>query len=220
MDKESILGEFDTLTKAKKQHSTMVKLCLGFALAVVVLVLIWGFGVSISALDKVVVISNSGEYLQTESINTEALFSARIQTTCEYVTRYANSFDRQTIKANQARALFYGNSHDLNVIFQKYYNDRAYTDATNTGAVYNCTLERVESIHGDNEPYEVKFTSILTIASSGKVYRFRIYSEGKVVSTTPRYPENVTGFIFSELTQRAEAIANPTPTTNEEEQYG
>lgn len=208
MDKERILNEFDTLSKAKKQQAMMLKLCLGFALTVVIFVLIWGFSISISALDKVVVLSNNGEYLKTEVVSEEALISTRVQTTCEYLTRYANSFDRQTIKANQAKALFYASSQDLNPIFNKYYNDRAYTDATNTGAVYNCNLERVESISGSNEPYEVRFTSILSISSSGKLYRFRLHSEGKIISTTPHYPENITGFMFSELKQRAEPISS------------
>lgn len=217
MDKSKILDEFDTLTKAKKQHTTIVKLCLGFALAVVGLVLLWGLRISNDALSKVVVISKSGEYLQTEAIDHEALFSARVQTTCEYLTRYANSFDRQTIKANQARALFYGPAQDLNMIFNKYYTDRAYTDATNNGAVYNCTLEQVEYIKGDTEPYEVRFTSILSINTAGRLYRFRLHSDGKIISTTPRYPENVTGLMFSEITQRAEPLADP---TQNEEQYG
>lgn len=212
MDKERILEEFDHLTTAKRQSALALKLSLGFALVVVLLVLGWGFAVSQTALSKVVVLSKSGEYLQTEIVGNEALFNARIQSTCNYATSLANSFDRQSIKLNQAKAQFYVNKTDLNAIFQKYFNDRAYTDATNNGAVYECHLERVESIEGDNEPYKVSFTSLLSVYSGSKVFRFRLHSDGEIVSTSPRYPENVTGFIFSRLTQRLEAI----PTDNEQ----
>lgn len=206
MDKDKILSEFDNLTIAKKQSATTLKLCLAFALIVVILVLIWGFSVSQTALNKVVVISKSGEYLQTEAVDTEALFIARIQSTCNYATSYANSFDRQSIKLNQAKAQFYVNRSDLNAIFNKYFNDRAYNDATNGGSVYTCNLEHVDKIEGDNEPYKVSFTSILDVSAGGKMYRFRIYSDGEILSTTPRYPENVTGFTFSKLIQRVEKV--------------
>lgn len=207
MDKERILNEFDSLCKAKKQNSIYLKLCLGFALVLVVLILLWAFAVSQTALSKVVVISNSGQYLETEAMDAEALFSVRIQSTCDYLTKYANSFDRQSIQLNQAKANFYCNKQDLNAIFQKYYNDRSYSDATNNGAVYDCNLEEVISIKGNNEPYLVEFSSILIIYSGGKSFKFRIRSNGKIISTTPRYPENVTGFMFSELTQNIERIS-------------
>lgn len=216
MNKEEILSEFDHLSKSKKQSATALKLCLGFAFLVVVLVLLWGFAISQTALNKVVVLSKSGEYLQTEAVSTEALFNARIQSTCNFATSYANSFDRQSIKLNQAKAQFYVNRNDLNAIFQKYFNDRAYSDATNAGAVYECHLERLESIEGNNEPYHVLFSSLLNIYSGGKVFRFRLRSEGDLISTSPRYPENVTGFMFSRLVQSIEQI----PTEQDNQDYG
>lgn len=212
MDKERILSEFDHLTTAKRQSALALKLSLGFALVVVLFVLAWGFAVSQTALSKVVVLSKSGEYLQTEVVGSEALFNARIQSTCNYATSLANSFDRQSIKLNQAKAQFYVNKTDLNAIFQKYFNDRAYTDATNNGAVYECHLERLNALEGDNEPYKVSFTSLLSVYSGSKVFLFRLHSDGEIISTSPRYPENVTGLMFSRLTQRLEAI----PTDNEQ----
>lgn len=218
MNKEKILSEFDHLSRSKKQSATVLKLCLVFALLVVILMLIWGFAISQTALNKVVVLSKSGEYLQTEAVNAEALFNARIQSTCNFATSYANSFDRQSIKMNQAKAQFYINRNDLNAIFQKYFNDRSYNDATNAGAVYECHLEQVESIEGNNEPYKVRFTSLLSIFSGSKVFRFRIHSDGELIGTSPRYPENVTGFMFSRLVQSLEKI--PTEQDNQNDESG
>lgn len=54
-------------------------MCLGFALVVVVLVLAWGLVVNFTALDKVVVVERSGEYLKTHAEDSEALFLALVK---------------------------------------------------------------------------------------------------------------------------------------------
>jgi len=88
MDKEKILNDFDTLAKAKKQSATSLKLALLFALIVVILVLIWGFSISMTALNKVVIVERSGEYLKTHAESNEDLFNALVQNTCAQVTQF------------------------------------------------------------------------------------------------------------------------------------
>ena len=117
MNKDDILKEFDTLAEAKRKGAVNLKLCLGFALLVVVLVLAWGLAVNFSALDKVVVVERSGEYLKTTAEDAEDLFIALVKNTCAEATRYANSFDRLNMKRNQAHAAFYVNKNDLNAVF-------------------------------------------------------------------------------------------------------
>lgn len=187
MNKDDILKDFDTLAEAKRKGAVNLKLCLGFALVVVVLVLAWGLVVNFTALDKVVVVERSGEYLKTHA---EA-------------TGYANSFDRLNLKKNQAHAAFYVNKNDLNAVFSKYYNDKAYFDAVQNGAVYKCEIDSIQTIAGDNEPYKVAFTSTLTIYGvSGQKLRFLIRTKGEIVRTTPQFPENVTGFFFNQFIQQ------------------
>ena len=163
MNKDDILKDFDTLAEAKRKGAVNLKLCLGFALVVVVLVLAWGLVVNFTALDKVVVVERSGEYLKTHAEDSEALFLALVKKTCAEATGYANSFDRLNLKKNQAHAAFYVNKNDLNAVFSKYYNDKAYFDAVQNGAVYKCEIDSIQTIAGDNEPYKVAFTSTLTI---------------------------------------------------------
>ena len=115
MNKDDILKEFDTLAEAKRKGAVNLKLCLGFALLVVVLVLAWGLTVNFSALNKVVVVERSGEYLKTHAEDAEDLFIALVKNTCSEATRYANSFDRLNMKRNQAHAAFYINKNDLTV---------------------------------------------------------------------------------------------------------
>lgn len=207
MDKGKILAEFDTLSKAKKQSSFSLKLTLGFALIVVFSVLIWGFSVSNAALNKVVIVERSGEYLKTHAESNEDLFYALVQNTCAQVTQYTNSFERTTLQGNRTKAAFYANMKDLNAIFAKYYQDKAYSDALNNGVMYRCQFEKLLNLKGSNSPYQVSFTSILSIYSgNGTIDRFRIFSDGEIVKSTPQFPENVTGFFFNSLTQRAEKI--------------
>lgn len=210
MNKDDILKEFDTLAEAKRKGAVNLKLCLGFALLVVLLVLAWGLTVNFSALNKVVVVERSGEYLKTHAEDAEDLFIALVKNTCSEATRYANSFDRLDMKRNQAHAAFYINKNDLNAIFSKYYNDKAYSDAAQNGAVYKCELDSVQRIAGDNEPYQVEFSSTLTIHSvSGQKLKFLIRTRGELVRTTPQFPENVTGFFFSQFLQQIIRIEQP-----------
>lgn len=169
----------------------------------VVLVLAWGLVVNFTALDKVVVVERSGEYLKTHAEDSEALFLALVKKTCAEATGYANSFDRLNLKKNQAHAAFYVNKNDLNAVFSKYYNDKAYFDAVQNGAVYKCEIDSIQTIAGDNEPYKVAFTSTLTIYGvSGQKLRFLIRTKGEIVRTTPQFPENVTGFFFNQFIQQ------------------
>ena len=221
MKKEKILNDFDTFVKAKKVNATNTKLCLLFSLMIVLCVLVWGAYISLTALDKVVVVDRSGEYLKISAEKKTDLFSALIKNTCAQATYFSNTFDKVTVKRNQAFASFYVNQSDLTAIENKYYNDKAYFDAVNNGAVYKCRLDSVISFSGKNEPYNVRFLSTLTVyTASGKKRRFIIESEGTIVRTTPQFPENVTGFFFNRLLKRWKLAeeTNPDAATGEEQQ--
>lgn len=169
----------------------------------IIMVAPFAFTIVETALDKVVVVERSGEYLKTHAEDSEALFLALVKKTCAEATGYANSFDRLNLKKNQAHAAFYVNKNDLNAVFSKYYNDKAYFDAVQNGAVYKCEIDSIQTIAGDNEPYKVAFTSTLTIYGvSGQKLRFLIRTKGEIVRTTPQFPENVTGFFFNQFIQQ------------------
>ena len=72
------------------------------------------------------------------------------------------------------------------------------------------------SFKGENEPYQVRFLSKLTVyTESGTTRKFIIESEGTIVRTTPQFPENVTGFFFNKLMQTWR-IAEEQPATGNE----
>ncbi len=201
MDKEKILQDLDMINQVKKSNVRNTRLCIGFAVLVVIAVLIWGFLIQLKALNKVVVIDRSGEYLSTKVYDKEAIFNAMVKNTCSLATQFANSFSITDLKLNQARSQFYINKSDLDKIFAKYYRDKAYSDVLNGGAVYQCKLEKVHKIEGKNEPYKVLFSSILIVTTNLGEKKFIITSKGELVSIRPKFPENVTGYYFSSLEQ-------------------
>lgn len=205
---ENILKDLDALSQAKKASSRSLKLSFIFAGIIVILALIWAFSVQLTALGKVVVIDRSGEYIQTKVYEREDLFEALIKNTCALTTSYANSFSATELKINQARTRFYVNKNDADKIFEKYFSDKAYSDAINGGIIYECELEKVTSIEGKNEPYKVCFSSVLKVHSPFGEQKFRILSEGELVGIRPQFPENVTGYFFSSLKQKITRIEN------------
>lgn len=105
MNKDDILKDFDTLAEAKRKGAVNLKLCLGFALVVVVLVLAWGLVVNFTALDKVVVVERSGEYLKTHAEDSEALFLALVEKDVRRGDRYANTLTAWNLKRNRSTPL-------------------------------------------------------------------------------------------------------------------
>ncbi|BAR50267.1 hypothetical protein TF3313_2855 [Tannerella forsythia 3313] len=206
LNKQTIIEEFDVFAKAKKMNVIYFASALCFAFLVVFCVLIWGYRISVKAVDKVLVVDRSGEYLKTFSAENEKLFYALMRNTCALTTKYANSFDRFTIKENQVKVLFYANETDLETIFNKYNADASYHEALQNGVIYKCEIEDIQQISGDNQPYTVYFTSILNVEYQDAVANYRIYSEGQLVRTTPQFPENVTGFFFLRYKQTIQRV--------------
>ena len=157
-------------------------------------------------------VERSGEYLKTHAEDSEALFLALVKNTCAEATRYANSFDRISLKRNQAHAAFYVNKNDLNAVFSKYYNDKAYFDAAQNGAVINARLTACSIFPAAMGRTRVEFTSILTVYGvSGQQLRFLIRTRGELVRTTPQFPENVTGIFFNQFLQQIVRVRQDTP---------
>lgn len=201
IDKDNIIKGFDDFANSKRQNTIVLISSLLLALAIVIMVLIWGYRVSAESLNKIVVVERSGEYLKISSEKSERLFQTMIKTTCSHIVHYANSFDRLTIRDNQAKALFYGDKLSLDVVFLKYNSDASYHEALENGVVYDCQIERFGDITGHEPPYKVSFTSILEVKYLDYITHYRIHSQGEIIKTTPQYPENVTGFFFKSYQQ-------------------
>ena len=210
MNKEKILTDFDDFTSAKKTNARIVIACFVFAIVVIITVLIWAASVTQTAINKIIVVERSGEYLKISADTSEKLFISLVKNTCATATIYANSFDRITINENQAKAAFYVNQNALQGIFLKYQNDGSYHEAIQNGVVYKCEMETFESITGEEEPYIVNFTAILSIIYKEHITKIRIKSRGEIIKTTPQYPDNITGFYLRNLAQTFEKYKDGT----------
>ena len=209
MNKETILKNFDDLALAKKNSYNYLLLTLFFSFAVIVAILIWTASIAINTNGNIKVVDRGGTYLKTSTEREEKLFESLVQSHCANSVYYANSFNRLTIKENQAKAVFLMNQNDALRIFSRYKDSKAYGDALDRNVNYTAVFDQIESISKDNEPYHVVFYSTLTIIDDdGATLRFKIRSEGDLIKYTPQFPENTSGFYFKNYVQSYEKLKN------------
>ena len=96
----------------------------------------------------------------------------------------SNSFDRMSISGSRAQAVFLVEKSELNAIWNKYLNDRAYADAADRVSSTSACLRSCTGSGYVMTVYNVLFTSILSIHDAGGVKRIRIYSRGDAMRTT------------------------------------
>lgn len=206
MDKENIIKGMDDLAIAKKNHSLVMKLIIVFSAVVVMGVLVWAFSVVNAAMGKILVVDKGGEYMKTKVEDNKSLFVALLTHHCAMTSYYTNSFDRNSIKENQAKAAFLASNDNLKRIFAMYVQQKAYGDALDRGVTYKCEFKELLSVKGEQEPYLVTFSSILTIYDVYNTKKILITSSGEVIRQKVKYPENVTGFYFKNYTQEYQTL--------------
>lgn len=204
MDISSILKDFSKLSEARKKSTMKSKIAFFFCFAVVSLVLMFSYSVINNAMDRILVVNEGGEMLHFKSVSNDELYKSLLQSHCYSSAYYINSFDRLNLKENQKKALYLVNKPDANTIFAKYQADRAYGDALELGVVYKTEFKEITSLDVRGAEYDVQFTSVLSIISNTGTKKFLIRSSGTAIRTTPRFPENVTGFFFKTYTQNYE----------------
>lgn len=201
MEIKSILKDFSKLAEARRNYTFRTKILFLFTSLVIAMVLFFTYSIVNNAMNKILVVNEGGEFVHFKAQQQDLLYESLLKSLCYYTSYYINSFDRLSIEENQARALFLVNRADANTIFAKYQADRAYGDAIELGVAYKTEFEGIQSVSVSGEEYYVVFTSILTIHSSSGTKQFRITSSGTAIRTTPRFPENVTGFFFKNYSQ-------------------
>lgn len=197
----NILKDFSKLAEAKKDVAFRTKALFIFSAIIISLVLFFSYSVVNNAMNKIIVVNEGGEFVHFKAQEQDLLYEALLKSLCYYTAYYINSFDRLSIEQNQARALFLVNKADANTIFAKYQADRAYGDALELGVSYRAEFENIVSVKNRGSEYDVVYSSILTIYSNNGNKKIRIISEGTAIRTTPKFPENVTGFFFKKYKQ-------------------
>jgi len=203
---KSILKDFSKLAEARKNHTLRTKLVFIFCGVTIAMVLLFAYNVVNSAMNKILVVNEGGEFVHFKAMKQDLLYESLLKAHCHRTAYYLNSFDRLSLQENRAHALFLVNKPDANTIFAKYQADRAYGDALELGVVYETEFEKIIDVRADGEEYHVRFSSILSITSDSDIKKVRIVSEGIAMHTTPRFPENTTGFFFRTYNQQYELL--------------
>lgn len=202
INKSKTIQGYDDLLVAKRSSALMMKIVVGFSVFVVVAILFWAFSVHVSTVDKVKVIDRVGNVIQSDLSTREKQLQSLIETHCSNTIYYLNSFDRLTIKENQARALFLVNSTDANRVFSQFNTQNSYGDALTRGVVFETTYDKLLNLDMAEEPYNVRFQSVMTIYDNNNTpARYLVISEGTLVNHTAQYPENQVGLYFKSYRQ-------------------
>ena len=204
MDIKNILKDFSRLAEARKNHTFRTRLVFIFCAATIAMVLFFSYRVVNNAMNKILVVNEGGELLRFKAMQQDLLYESLLKNHCYHTAYYLNSFDRLSLQENRARALFLVNKPDANTIFAKYQADRGYGDALELGVVYRTEFEKMLSVSVSGDEYHVTFSSVLSIINGNDVRKIRILSEGTVIRTTPRFPENTSGFFFRTYNQQYE----------------
>lgn len=198
---KDILKDFDKLAAARKKNALVTKLAFALCAFTVAAVLFFCYRTVGSVAGKILVVNEGGGFLPLKAVDQGRLYESLLKAHCASVVYYLNSFDRLSMQDNQARALFLVDRTDANTVFAKYQADRAYGDVLDLGVVYKTEFEKVSALTVHGEEYHVTFTAVLKIINGEDTKKVLITATGTAIRTTPRYPENMTGFFFKTYNQ-------------------
>lgn len=203
---KDILRDFNKYADARKNFTLRTKLVFIFCSVAIAMVLFFSYLVVNNAMNKILVVNEGGEFVRFRAVRQDLLYESLLKSHCAFTAYYLNSFDRLSLQENRARALFLVDKGEANAVFAKYQADRAYGDALELGVIYKTEFESLTDMSVSGEEYHVRFTSILSIVNGSEIKKVRIISEGTAIRTTPRYPENVSGFFFRTYNQQYENL--------------
>ena len=189
---KDILRDFNKYADARKNFTLRTKLVFIFCSVAIAMVLFFSYQVVNNAMNKILVVNEGGEFVRFRAVRQDLLYESLLKSHCAFTAYYLNSFDRLSLQENRARALFLVDKGEANAVFAKYQADRAYGDALELGVIYKTEFESL--------------TDILSIVNGSEIKKVRIISEGTAIRTTPRYPENVSGFFFRTYNQQYENL--------------
>ena len=139
-----MVRDFASLGEAKKRSSVYVKAVSLLCAAIVALVLFFMNMTVRGVTDRILVVNTGGEFLQLKSMETDKLYETLLKAHCNAVAYYVNSFDRMSISGNQAQAVFLVEKSELNAIWNKYLNDRAYAQLADATGINRALISRIE----------------------------------------------------------------------------
>lgn len=201
--------DFDRLTVAKQQGAFAIKAVISLAVICMICSLGFAFFAYNAAYSKIAVIDTGGRYLQMTIEDEQNLQKALMQQTCSNLTYYLNSFDRNSMQAHYDKARAYCAQSELDVIAKLYRAEKIYYETSERGVILETRLNRINKIEAlPDGNVKADFTSVLTKIDGNIKSKFIIESQGTMKRTTPKYPDNTTGWFFTQYTQTIKPLQN------------
>lgn len=208
MEEKEFSKTYNKFEQAKKRSVSVTKIQSISSVIIVIAVLVWAFSVYTNSFDKIKVVDTTGQALSHETMREQQLIKTLITSHCERTIFFANSFDRFTLKSNQANTYFLMDKEDANRVFSTFKNSKMYGDVLKRGWQYKATFDRMVSITGKEPPYKVQFTSYIDGIKGESKEKLKVKSEGMIDIHTPKYPENPFGYFFTSYKQNLIRISN------------
>lgn len=195
-------NEFNELFLQKKAGFQIVKIAIFLSVACVVCSFVFGVFIFTKASSTIAVVDSNGEYLQMKIADKQKMQTVLLQQTCANLVFYLNSFDRGGYLDNYNLALNYCQTDEANKVAELYKAEKFYYDATQRGVIFVTRLNEIHNIEAFNDgSVKASFNAIMEKKDGDFNNFFIIECEGKLIKTTPEFPNNITGWIFQSYTQ-------------------
>lgn len=164
--------------------------------------------------DKMKVIDSTGRVIQSDLRREEEVRVSTIQAHLANAMFYLNSFDRNSIKENQARALFLVDKKSADRIFNSYNRQGAYNDALQSGYIYRAKFNKLTVLEGKTEPFTFEAEGELSVTDGSRTITTKIVGKGNIRYSNPNFPNNPQGMIIYDYLQEYQDM--PTEPNKEE----
>ena len=196
-DAQQIIKSFMGYSESKKRLKGNLLVFVVFCTIICTIVSVGAFWVQSKAMDKIIVVDNSGELRRIHTEDRTNLYLSLLYSHCEQSAFYMNSFDQFSIDSNYKKALKMCNKIDLDRIRAMFRNQGAYNDAVNRGVCYRYTFKDIVTARANKEcGYDVRFWGVLEIIDGNNVKKVRVNSHGETIRVHSKWPDNVTGYFW------------------------
>lgn len=190
----------------KKNNSTNRLIIVCFSVCFLAM-LFWNYKVQDKYRKNNIVISQNGKVIPYQIMEKEALLSSTISVHCQMTSNLLNSFDRISLKSNQAKSLFLVERNSAMPIFKYYKKAGIYNQVLQLGYSYKNEFKKMSKLNLETYPYEVEFYSVTKIYNGGILENeVLIKSKGKLSTIEANFEQSPQGYYFTDYTQEYSAV--------------
>lgn len=204
IEKVPVLKGYDDVVEGKRNGRLAMYLITVGCLIITISALVISAVLQASSADKMKVIDNTGRVIKSDLQREEEVRISTVQAHLSNALFYLNSFDRNSIKENQARALFLVDKKSADRIFSSFNRQGAYNDALQSGFIYRAKFIKLTQLEGKSEPFAFTLEGELTVTDGSRTIKTKIIGKGNIRYSTPNFPNNPQGMLVYDYLQQYE----------------